>query len=118
MSHAQHSNLPPLSVDPIQEQGCQPDLNEHLAKEASEHRPGKEPMIVEADDGINLWELTRRTERLEDVIGAVQTTINQLNQFLIQATGQGIQLILNPAGPPQQALWPLFWGKIRVARAS
>ena len=43
----------------------------------------KKSMVVDADDNANLGELTRRTERLEDVIGAVQTTVNQLNQFLV-----------------------------------
>ena len=61
-------------------------------------------MITEADDNTNLGELKRRTEQLEDVIGAVQMMVNQLNQFLIQATEQGIQLLPNFAGPPQQAL--------------
>ena len=78
-SHAQHFDLPPPSIDLIQEQGGQLDLNDHRAKEASEHRPRKEPVIVEADDGTNLRELTRRIEWLEDVIGAVQITVNQLN---------------------------------------
>ena len=73
----QHSDLPPSSSDPIQEQGDQPNLNDHHAEEASKHRHGKDPMIVEANDGTNL--LTRCTERLEDVISAVQTTVNQLN---------------------------------------
>ena len=59
-------------------------------------------MVVEADDGANLGELMRRTERLENVIGVVQTTVNQLNQFLIQATGQGIQLLPTLTGPAQQ----------------
>ena len=63
-------------------------------------------MITEADDDTNLGELTRHTEQLEDVIEAVQTMVNQLNQFLIQAIGQGIQLFSNLAGPPQQALGP------------
>ena len=58
-------------------------------------------MVVEADDGANLGELMRHTELLEDVIGAVQTTVNQLNQFLVQATGQGIQLLPTLAGPAQ-----------------
>ena len=89
-SHTQHSDLPPLSVDPIPEQGSQPDLNDHHAEEALKHCPGKKLMIVEANDGTNLGELKCRTERLENVIGAIQTTINQLNQFIIQATGQGI----------------------------
>ena len=61
-------------------------------------------MITEADDGTNLGELTHCTDQLEDVIGAVQTTVNQLNQFLIQATGQGIQLLPNLAGPLQKAI--------------
>ena len=89
-SHAQHSDLPPPSVDPIQEQGGQQDLNNLHVEEAPEHRPRKEPMVIEADDSANLGELTRRTERLVDMIEAVQTTVNQLNQFLIQATGQVI----------------------------
>ena len=58
-------------------------------------------MIIETDDDTNLGELARRTERLEDMIGAIQTMVNQLNQFLIQATGQGIQLLPNLARPPQ-----------------
>ena len=98
--YAQYSNLPPPSTEPIQEQGSQLDLNDYPAEEVLEHRPGKEPMTIKVDDGTNLGELTRRTERLGDVIGAVQRTINQLNQFLIQATGQGIRIIPNPTGPP------------------
>ena len=47
-------------------------------------------MTVAVNDDANLGELTRRTKWLEDVIGAVQMTVNQLNQFLVQATGQGI----------------------------
>ena len=58
-------------------------------------------MITEANDDTNLLELMRRIERLEDMIGAIHTTVNQLNQFLIQATGQRIQLLPNLAGPPQ-----------------
>ena len=100
--HAQNSDLPPPSIDPIQEQGVQPDLNDHNAEEVLEHRPRKEPMITEADNDTNLGELTRYNERLEDVIGATQTTVNQLNQCLIQATGQGIQLLPNLVGPTQQ----------------
>ena len=102
-SYAQHSDLPPPSVDPIQEQGGQQDLNNLYAEEVSKHRPGKEPMTVEVDDGANLGELTRCTERLEDVIGAVQTMVIQLNQFLVQATGQGIQLHPTLAKLAQQA---------------
>ena len=30
---------------------------------------------------------------MEDVIGAVQMTVNQLIQFLLRATGQGVQLL-------------------------
>ena len=82
-SHAQHSDLPPPSADPVQKPGGQQDLNNLHAEEVQEHRPGKEQMVVEANDGANLRELTCCTERLEDVIGAVQTTVNQLNQFLI-----------------------------------
>ena len=40
-------------------------------------------MTVEANDGANLGELTRHTGRLEDLIGVVQTMVNQLNQFLV-----------------------------------
>ena len=83
-------------------------MNDHHAEEVSEHYPGKEPMIFEADDGANLGELTHHTELLEDVIEAVQTTVNQLNEFLIQATGQGIQLLPNLVGSPQQAPKPSF----------
>ena len=36
-------------------------------------------MITEVDDDTNLGELERRTKLLEDVIGAVQTMVNQLN---------------------------------------
>ena len=59
-------------------------------------------MTIKADNGANLGELTRHTELLEDVIAAFQTIVNQLNQFLIQATGQRIQLLPNLVGPPQQ----------------
>ena len=82
-SHAQHSDLPLASTDPIQEQGKQQDLNNLHAEEVLEHHPGKEPMVVDVDDNANLGELTHHTERLEDVIGAVQMTVNQLNQFLV-----------------------------------
>ena len=75
-SYAQHSNLRPRSVDPVQEQGDQPDLNYHCAKKAPEHCLGKESMIIEEDDGTNLGELTRRTELLEDVIRVVQATVD------------------------------------------
>ena len=78
-SHTQHSDLPPPSPNPVQEQGGQQDLNDHHAEEVLEHRLGKEPMTIEADDGANLGELTSRTEQLEDVIRVVQTTVNQLN---------------------------------------
>ena len=105
-SHTQQYDLPPPSTDPVQEQGSQQDLNNLHAEEILEHRPGKEPMAVEADDGANLGKLTRRTERLEDVIGAVQTMINQLNQFLVRATGQGILLLPTLVGPAQQAPSP------------
>ena len=80
-SHTQHSDLPPPSANPIQEQGNQQDLNSLHTEEVH----GKEPMAI-ADDGANLGELTRHAKLLEEVIGAVQSTINQLNQFLIQAT--------------------------------
>ena len=70
-SHIQHSDLPPATVDPVQEQGGQQDLNNLHAEEVPEHRPGKEPMAVTADNDANLGQLTRRTELLEDVIGAV-----------------------------------------------
>ena len=103
-SHAQHSDLPPLSSDLVQEQGGQQDLNNLHAEEVLKHHPGKESMAVEADNDANLGELTRHTEQLEDVIRAVQTMINQLNEILIQATGQGIQLLPSLAGPTQQAL--------------
>ena len=83
-------------------------------EEVPEHRPGKKPMTVAADNGIDLGELTRRTERMEDVIGAVQTTINQLNQFLIRATGQGIQLIPTLVGPTQQAPSPHLGGNREI----
>ena len=105
-SHTQHSNLPPLSVDPVQEQSGQQDLNDHHAKEVLEHRHGKEPMTIKVNDNANLGALMRRTEWLEDVIGAVQTIVNQLNQFLIQATRQEIQLLPNLVGPPLQAPGP------------
>ena len=67
-----------------------PDLNDNHANEVPKHCLGKEQMIIEADDDTNLGEFTRQTERLEDVIEAVQITVNQLNQFLIKDTGQGI----------------------------
>ena len=41
------------------------------AEEVLEHRLGKEPMVVKADDGAKLGELTRYIEQLKDVIGAV-----------------------------------------------
>ena len=75
--------MPPVAIDPVPEQGSQQDLNNLHAEEVPEHRPGKELMTVAVDNDANLGELTRRTERLEDVIRAVQMTINQLNQFLL-----------------------------------
>ena len=109
-SHAQHFDLPPAAVNPFQEQGGQQDLNSLHAEEVPEHRPGKDSMIVAADDDANLGELTRRTERLKDVIRAIQMTVNQLNQFLLRATGQGInssQLRQDLLNKP----WPSPWGK-------
>ena len=106
MSHAQHSDVQPAIADLIQEQGGQQDLNNLHAEEVPEHRPGKELMTVAADDNANLGELTRRTERPEDMIGAVQTIVNQLNQFILRATGQGIQLLPTTAEPAQQAPGP------------
>ena len=70
-SHAQHSDLPPPSAYPVQEQGGQQDLNNLYADEVLEHCPGKETMAVKADDGANLGELTCRTEQLEDVIRVI-----------------------------------------------
>ena len=67
-------------------------------------------MVVEANDDANLGELTHRTEWLVDVIGAVQSTVNQLNQFLVQATRQGIQLLPTLARPTQQASGPRSGG--------
>ena len=58
-------------------------------------------MAVDADGDANLRKLTRRAKRLEDVIRAIQTSINQLNQFLVRATKQGIQLLSTLAGPIQ-----------------
>ena len=67
-------------------------------------------MIIKVDDKTNLGDFTRHTERLADVIRVVQTTVNQLNQFLIQAIGQGIQLLPNLAGQHQQSPGPHFGG--------
>ena len=67
-------------------------------------------MVVEANNDANLGELTHRTEWLVDVIGAVQSTVNQLNQFLVQATRQGIQLLPTLARPTQQASGPRSGG--------
>ena len=50
---------------------------------------------------------------MEDVIGAVQTTVNQLNQFLLRATGQGVQLLQTAAGSAQQTL-AFILGKTRT----
>ena len=104
--HAQHSNLPPPSADPVQEQGGQQDLNNLYAEEVPEHHPGKEPMVVDADDDANLRELMHRTERLKDMIGAIQTMVNQLNQFLVRVTGQRIQLLPILVRLAQQAPGP------------
>ena len=106
-SHVQQSDLSPAAPDPVQEQGDQQDLNNLHAEEVPEHRPGKEPMVVATNDDANLEELTHHTKWLEDVIGAVQTIVNQLNQFLLRATRQGIQLLPTMAGPAQQAPGPL-----------
>ena len=70
-SHAQHSDLPPSSADPVQEQSGQQDLNNLHVEEVFEYRPGKELIAVDADDDANLGELMRSIERLEDVIGAI-----------------------------------------------
>ena len=83
-SHGKHSDLPPVFVDTIQEQGGQQDPNNLYVEEVPEHRLGKEPMVVDADGDANLGELTCHTERLEDVIRAVQTTVNQLNSSLFE----------------------------------
>ena len=105
---AQHSDLPLASVDLVQEQGGQQDLNNLHAEEVPKHRPRKELMAINVDDNANLEELTRCTERLEDVIGAVQTMVNQLNQSLV--LGQGIQLLPTLVGPTQQAPSPYLGG--------
>ena len=52
-------------------------------EELPEHRPGKEPMTFVPDNGIDLGDITRHTERVEDMIGAVQSIVDQLNQFLL-----------------------------------
>ena len=109
-SYAQHSDAPPLAAEPIPEQGGQQDMNNLHMEEVPEHRPGKELMIVAADNGIDLGELTHRTEQMEDVIGAIQMTVNQLNQFLLRATGQGVQLLQTAAGPAQQTPGPHLEG--------
>ena len=91
-SHTQHSDAPPPAAEPVPKQGGQQDVNKLHVEEVPEHRLGKESMTVAADNGIDLGEIMRRIERMEDVIGAIQTTVNQLNQFLLRATRQGIQL--------------------------
>ena len=91
-------------------------MNDLHMEELPEHRLGNEPMII-PDNGINLGDLTRRTERVEDMIGAVQTTVNQLNQFLLRATGQGIQLFQTTARPAQQAPGPHLRGNRNLEQA-
>ena len=71
-------------------------------------------MVVATNDDANLGELMRRTERLKDVIEAIHTMVNQLNQFLVRATGQGIQLIPTLAGPAQQASGPHLGGNKEI----
>ena len=78
-------------------------MNNLQAKGVAEHPSRKEPMVVRDDDNANLGELMRRTERLQDVIGAIQLMFNQLNQFLVQATRHRIQLLPTLVGPAQQA---------------
>ena len=56
--HAQQSDLPPLFVDPIYEQGGKHDLNNLHAEEVLEYRLGKEPMVINANDSANLGDLT------------------------------------------------------------
>ena len=63
-------------------------------------------MVVAADEDANLGQFTRRIEWLEDMIGVVQTMVNQLNEFLVRATGQGIQLLPTLVGPAQQIPCP------------
>ena len=58
-------------------------MNNLHMEEVPEHRPGKELMAVANDDDAILGELTRRTECLDDVIGAIQTKVNLLNQFFV-----------------------------------
>ena len=84
--------------EPIPEQGGQQDMNNLHMEEIPEHRLGKEPMAIVDDGDANLGEPTHRTERLEDVIRAVQMTVNLLNQFFVRATEQGIQLTPTLAG--------------------
>ena len=63
-------------------------------------------MVVIADEDVNLRQLTRRTELLEDMIGVVQTTVNQLNEFIVQATRQGVQLLPTMVRPAKQIPCP------------
>ena len=116
-SHAQHSDAPPPTAEPIHEQGSQQDMNDLHMKELPKHRLRKEPMTIVPDNGIDLGDLTRRTEWVEDVIGVVQTTINQLNQFLIRATGQGIQRFQTMAIPAQQTHGPRLGGNRNLEQA-
>ena len=86
-SHAQHSDALPPTAEPISEQGGHQNMNDLHMGDLPEHRPGKKPMTFVPDNGIDLGDITRRTERVEDMIEAFQSTVNQLNQFLLQATG-------------------------------
>ena len=82
-SHTQHSDAPPSAAELIPDQGGQRDINNLHVEEVLEHRPGKEPMTIATDNGIDLGELSRHIEQMEGVIRAVQTTVTQLNQFLL-----------------------------------
>ena len=109
-SHAQYSDAPPPIIEPIPKQGGHQNVNDLRMEELPEHRPGKEPMTFVPDNGIDLGDIARRTERVEDMIETVQSTVNQLNQFLLQATGQGIQLFQTTTRPTQQAPSPHLGG--------
>ena len=77
-SQAQHFDLPPTPANPTQEEGGLSNLNDNHAEDVLKHHPRKEPMITRADNGTNLGDLTRHTERLEKLAYAVVNTSRKL----------------------------------------
>ena len=110
-SHAQHSDAPPPATEPIPGQGGQQDVNNLHVEEVPEHCPGKEPMTVALDNGFDLGDLMRRTERVEDVIGVVQTMVKE-TELVPSPSHRTRNLTLSNYGNTCSTNpWPLSWRK-------